>query len=276
MNSQLSVGSDAEVALVDTNGFPMSAEGLLGGSKKHPRKTLNGAVQEDNVLAEFNVNPATTVEEFVRNTNLVLADLRDLIRPLDLSISIVAAAEYDPQQLRTKQARRAGCDPDYNAWAVGSSGRPDRNTPPSFVGRTLRSCGGHLHTSAPEAETDPHFPWKMVRVLDLVAGVPSVIMDRDARRRELYGKAGAHRAKSTRFDDPYNGVEYRTLSSFWLKTDELIAWAFNAVKFAYENLSEGLEIANAEEDRILQAINNNCLDTAEQLVKDYSLEVVNV
>lgn len=268
--SKLTVGSDAEVALVDMNGNPFSAEGLLGGSKTHPRITANGAVQEDNVLAEFNVNPASTVNEFVRNTNLVLQDLRDLIVPLDLSVSIVATADFNPKQLRSRQARRAGCDPDYNAWTIA------RNTPPTFVGRTMRSCGGHLHASFPEAETDEGAPWKFSRILDLVLGVPSILMDRDSRRRELYGKAGAHRPKATKYNDPYNGVEYRVLSSFWLKSDELIAWAFNGVKFAHDHFQDYLEVANSEEDRILKAINDDCTDTAEQLIKDYELEVVNV
>ena len=40
------LGSDAEVPLVDLNGRYRSAIGLIGGSKTHPRKTEHGYVQE--------------------------------------------------------------------------------------------------------------------------------------------------------------------------------------------------------------------------------------
>ena len=266
----LSVGSDAEVCLVDLNGNPFSSEGLLGGSKKIPRQTTNGAVQEDNVLAEFNVNPAVSEIEFITNTKLILQDLREIITPLDLSIEIVASANYNPKQLRSRQARRAGCDPDYNAW-TGT-----RNPAPNFIGSTMRTCGGHLHAAFPEAEEDIEVSWDFAKVMDLIAGVPSILMDRDSRRRQFYGAAGAFRPKHYTYGDPYCGVEYRTLSSFWLKSEKTIGWAFRSVRTAYDNWTELLAIANAEKDRILKAINEDSVETAESLVNTYGLEVVDV
>jgi hypothetical protein len=46
-------------------------------------------------------------------------------------------------------------------------------------------------------------------MLDLRLAVPSLIWDKDKKRRLLYGKAGCFRPK------PY-GMEYRTLSNAWL------------------------------------------------------------
>ena len=88
------------------------------------------------------------------------------------------------------------------------------NNPPSLDGTNLRSCGGHLHIGFDRAKNDMMARPHLVRILDLVAGVPSIIIDKDKDRRKLYGKAGAHRPKMIEAGDPYDGVEYRTLSNF--------------------------------------------------------------
>jgi len=57
-------------------------------------------------------------------------------------------------------------------------------------------------------------------MMDLYLGVPSVLMDKGELRKQLYGKAGAYRMK------PY-GVEYRTLSNFWIFSDTTIGWVWD-------------------------------------------------
>lgn len=265
--AEFTLGSDAEVPLLDRDGCYRSAIGLIGGSKDNPRVTKNGAVQEDNVLAEFNVNPAKTQEEFVTNTLLVLKDLKEIIKPLDLRVDISPTALFADDQLEHYLAKLAGCDPDYDAWELRE------NVAPTLESTSMRSCGGHIHIAFDRAKDNMMARPELVRILDLVAGVPSIIMDSDVSRRQLYGKAGAHRPKLVSHGDPYDGVEYRTLSNFWLASEGTIAWVFRAVNRALDEYDELLEQANTHKDRILNAINNSDVGAAHSLTQQFDLEV---
>ena len=81
-------------------------------------------------------------------------------------------------------------------------------------------------------------------------------------RKKLYGKAGAYRPK------PY-GLEYRSLSNFWVFDDKLIRWV-------WRNTERALHAGDVshEMDRILEAVNNGNKDVAKALINDYNLEVV--
>lgn len=263
------VGSDAEVLLKDRAGKHISAIGLIGGSKDDPRPTKHGFVQEDNVLAEFNVNPSRSEQEFILNTRNIITDLSELIKPLDFSVDIKASALFEEDQLLHPMALIAGCTPDYDAWELVENEKPQLEDTP------LRSCGGHIHVSFDKADEDQMHRANLTRVLDLVAGVPAVLMDDDERRRELYGKAGCHRPKMTVMGDSYDGVEYRTLSNFWLRNDESIGWVYRAVDRAVTDFSELLRAANERKQDIISAINEGNRGIAGQLVNQFGLEVVN-
>jgi hypothetical protein len=90
-------------------------------------------------------------------------------------------------------------------------------------------------------------------------------MDDGEMRKQLYGKAGAFRAK------PY-GVEYRTLSNFWIFNDNLIRWVWNNTQRALDSV--GVVDVSAEQERILRSINNSDKKLAKKLVKEYDLEVL--
>jgi hypothetical protein len=172
----------------------------------------------------------------------------------------------------------AGCEPDFNAWTGMVNEAPQFHS-------SLRAAGGHLHIAFDECEQDPmgspETRFKLVRALDLVLGVPSILMEPEgALRKQLYGKAGACRLKCKRGAlshngalDPYDGVEYRVLSNFWLKSDKLMSWAYTGVQHAIENLSFLSEVAERHGDMILSAINNNDHDTAGRLVDQFDLAV---
>ena len=92
----------------------------------------------------------------------------------------------------------------------------------------------------------------IVQALDIILGLESVILDKDARRKEMYGKAGAFRFKDY-------GVEYRTLSNFWIKDDNNIKWAFKKTIKAIELVETGginLILTNYGKE-IPTIINNN-------------------
>lgn len=262
------LGGDTEVFIKSQDGQLKSVIGLLGGSKEDPRKTPNGYVQEDNVLAEFNINPASSVEEFVTNTKLIINDLSDILVPLDLSLSIQSSGIFPETELQHPLAQAAGCDPDYDAWELV------QNIPPILEDTPIRSGGGHLHISFDFVNEDKWNRIKMVRILDCLAGVPSVFMDEDLHRRTLYGKAGCHRPKFEERGDQYDGVEYRTLSNFWIKSEKHMEWAFNTVYRAVNDFKDLSKRIDHFENDIKSAINGSNKDSAEKLIKEFDLEVV--
>lgn len=260
------VGSDPEIVLVDMQNKHISAIGLIGGTKDNPKATKHGFVQEDNVLIEFNTRPAATAEEFVRNSLDMLQDIDEIIKPLDLGISIKSSALFDEDQLDHFLARLAGCTPDYNAWS-GSE-----NLSPELGDTNLRTAGGHLHISF-DAGQSLERRFDMIKAMDLVAGVPSVLMDPDVDRRTLYGKAGACRPKFKERGDEYDGAEYRTMSNFWLGNESRMRWAFNTVQRVMSEFDSLVKAANVHHLAINQCINQSNKALAEKLVKTFQLEV---
>jgi hypothetical protein len=76
----------------------------------------------------------------------------------------------------------------------------------------------------------------------------------------MYGKAGAFRFKKY-------GVEYRTLSNFWIQSEELMRWAFNKTIEAIELVNSGVitEIDKKFGQQIQTVINNNDKEKASLL-----------
>lgn len=197
------IGCDPELFLHDGKRF-MSAIDRIGGSKQQPRRLLGGfALQEDNVLVEYNIPPAKSSSQFVDYNKLMLEEIDYIAKQQGLKSVISSSEEMPEEELADPRARVFGCDPDFNAWEL------EPNPPPKADNPNLRSAGGHIHVAmkgkSPEKIT-------MIRVLDMLIGVPLAFMDKTSKRRELYGRAGACRFK------PY-GVEYRTPSNVWLKDD---------------------------------------------------------
>lgn len=98
--------------------------------------------------------------------------------------------------------------------------------------------------------------------MDLFLGVGSVLLDKDTKRRALYGKAGAMRMKKF-------GCEYRVLSNFWIFDDELIRWVFNNTIKALEFVNMGGIITNP--DDIIKCINTCDKELALEIIDDYGI-----
>jgi len=232
------IGSDPEFFLRDLNGNLVSSIGLLGGTKKNPRQTTHGFIQEDNVTAEVNTLPSNCIEEFINNHKLVMVDLADILKPLNLTVDITGSALFSDELLSHPMAQIAGCEPDFDAWSLSI------NTPISYLTTNLRAAGGHLHIGSDVMKT-PMDRAKFCRALDLELGLPSIIQDPDSERRALYGKAGAHRPKF-KSKDGFDGLEYRVLSNFWMKNDDLLKFVYRKVELVVNNF----EFLSEKADRL--------------------------
>jgi len=226
----ITIGADPEFFL-ERDGVPVSAYDMIPGTKHKPHPVECGAVQVDGMALEFNIDPAIESQEFVHNINTVLGHLRDMIPPeYDFSYTSVAAFGRDYIKAQPQKARILGCTPDFNAY----TGRQNKN--PSIL-NPIRTAAGHIHIGW-LSENDIAFNARhlaecrvFTKQLDYVLGLPSLLVDTDPTRRQMYGKAGAYRPK------PY-GVEYRVLSNFWLQSDTLKAWVFNSTQQAWTWLTE--------------------------------------
>lgn len=242
------LGADPELFL-QKNGEKkiLSAIGKIGGTKKAP-KPVEGwekgfAYQEDNVLVEYNIPPAADWREFNAANNQMMAYLNKMVGDkYDCHLVVKASHVMDDDQLQDPEAHVFGCDPDFNVWTM------EENPPPFNENPNLRSAGGHLHIGAKMTRMEKFL---MGRLLDASVGLWSVNRDSDKRRRGLYGKAGAIREK------PY-GMEYRTLSNFWLKSDEYQRKVYDMVHNAFLQL-RGKQYAFIDKhgDDIINAINNS-------------------
>lgn len=254
--SNIMVGADPELFLYNTRERRyVSAENIIGGTKNDPRKIGNEgcAVQEDNVLAEFCIPPSRNVDEFVGNVRFMKEYIADHIKKHDedLVIMCVPSAELDEEFLNTEKAQEFGCEPDFNVWEYNV------NKPPNAKAN-FRSAGGHIHIGYDNPEIDNQE--RLIKCMDIVVGVSSVLLDGDTRRKELYGKSGAFRFKDY-------GVEYRTPSNFWVETEDLTALVYMLTKRAVKLAND--ESFDPDKYKFVQdIINNNDTKKAEEVLDE--------
>ncbi len=257
--SLIAVGTDPEVFIRDTKKEKfVSGEGLIGGTKEEPTPIAEGgfAIQEDNVMAEFCVPPARDAETMADNIDFVINYLNKKVEGIDpnLMIVITPSAVFNPEDLTSEQATTVGCDPDFNAWFGIQNPIPD-------LPLDCRFAGGHVHISYEEPSEERNM--QIVKVLDLFLGVPAVLMDIDDRRKEIYGTPG-------RFRNKKYGVEYRTLSNFWIASRENINFVFEQINKAFEFLNnENNEVSN----EIPICIDTNDKAKAIEICKTYNIVI---
>jgi hypothetical protein len=220
-----SFGSDPEFMLRDAAGNYRSAIGVIPGTKKEPVSLGGGHLALwDNVLAECCPHYGRTKEEALANFRDCFQRLADLVHPLRLTPQ--ASHEYPESECEHPGAKEFGCDPEMNAYEMLTL------PPPSCAAvSTFRSGGGHIHLGALGGDdyplTDYLGRWWVTRYLDWWVGLPSVLMDTDPTsqaRRRLYGGAGNMRPKEY-------GIEYRTLSVFWLRSPALVSTVWDLCEF---------------------------------------------
>lgn len=221
-------GADPEFFLKTDKDEVIPAIDILPGTKSEPFKVENGAVQVDGLAAEFNIDPASSYEEWDRNIVSVMKQLKAML-PKGVSPHVVPHTLFSKEIMDSlsDEAKAMGCDPDYNAWSETENPTPDVSKNP-----LLRVAAGHVHagwTEDADILDGKHIKHcqDLVKQFDWFLGAWSLRHDKDLTRRQLYGKAGSYRPK------PY-GVEYRTLSNFWITTHTRRLAVWNRMQEAVE------------------------------------------
>lgn len=223
---KLLLGCDPEVFVVNENGEPVSAHGMIPGTKAFPLVVKDGMVQVDGMALEFGITPAATKRQFITRIKSVLTTLDGML-PKGHSLLFTPIVNFSQEVIDNSppEALELGCEPDYNAYTL------DQNPRPAPKDKTLRSAGGHVHLGW-GADFDPLDPNHRLAcagitiALDGYLGVPSLGWDSNSERRKLYGSAGAFRPKSY-------GMEYRTLSNQWLLEEDTIEFVWDQTQLAF-------------------------------------------
>lgn len=258
MNTPLfTIGTDPEM-FVTRNNVISSVAGLLGCSKEEKlHLSKNVRLQEDNVLAEFDINPCVGYEQFNSTISEGIELTRQLLAKHGMDIAEgISSHVYSETELNGfhKSAFVFGCTPDFNAF----TGR--QNASPTSENPGLRTAGGHIHIGYGETvKVDKQNQLSAGVLCDYYHSLPALFMDNDTRRKELYGKAGAIRFKDY-------GIEYRSLGNFWIFSEEYRKIIYQQTEKVVKNLvtDKLMELhALLPVQRLQQIINSNDKRTAE-------------
>lgn len=259
--NNISIGADPELFIVNSkNNKVISAIGIIPGEKGNPYKADDMpdgfGLEIDNILAEFNIPPCFCKEDFVRSIEYMKDYIDKFVKKVnsDLTISCSASRIVTKDQLNSPEALLFGCSPDYNVYTESENPKPEGES------TNIRSAGFHIHLGY--ANHNITTSLSLVKYLDIYVGLPSIIRDKDKRRRSLYGKAGSFRLTDY-------GVEWRVLSSAMMKDTETIAFVYDQIIKAIMAYNAGVNFPNLR--LVQEAINNSDTVLAKKIIKEYNI-----
>lgn len=128
---KVKIGSDPELFIINTKtGSVVSSIGLIPGVKGAPwvdESWIKGyGLETDNILAEFNIPPATSCEAFVNSMEFMKDYIDKFVKSKnpDLGIAHKASAMVPDDQLQSEEAKLFGCSVDYNAYTENANPKP--------------------------------------------------------------------------------------------------------------------------------------------------------
>lgn len=211
------IGADPELFL-EKNGETVIAIGKLGGVKGKPIDIGDGyGVQEDNIMAEYNIAPQSDAYRFAEVVVEGVRRVRDFARAKlkDHAIEVSEKCEVElPLDLLQEypEAMEFGCSAEFDGYRRGAM--TARVEPRRFLSRVgqdataRRFAGGHVHLGYENPNEIPEFV--VACFADLWLCLPTLHLDPQDKRRSLYGAGGRYRPTAY-------GIEYRTLSNFWVR-----------------------------------------------------------
>lgn len=188
-----------------------------------------GMIIIDGVQAEINPQADTCRQRLANKiaqsfalTEQILSAHKD---SKDLSISLDTLVDIDKVELGdlSDKAKYFGCTPSKNIYDEKNI-MPIKDSSKYYK----RSAGGHIHLGFGNPKLAHDNARNIVAMLDIIVGNTCVLFDRhegNAERRKLYGRAGEYRL-------PKHGIEYRTVSNFWLRDYKLMSGVFGLARLA--------------------------------------------
>jgi Phage phiEco32-like COOH.NH2 ligase-type 2 len=258
---KLTLGADPEI-------FAFKQGKLVPAFEFLPPKGEGRLMYWDGFQAEWKYREAWTCQNnFVKHTRESLMTMAEYAKQKGASLSLINVVRIPDETLQKAAYKHVelGCEPSYNAYEM--RGKPVEN--PRLL--KYRFTGGHMH----------YGPWlqypnyeRIVKVLDKILGVWAVgtarILDSPIRR-QYYGMAGEYRKPEYGVNEhgrKIYGVEYRTLSNFWLSSPPLMqaTWDIGrlCVKLAGTRFGR---LWAADEKEVIETINNCDYQQANKILK---------
>lgn len=227
-------GCDPEIFLARIVGRVRRRKSIVGSEVVVPEVGLiaeslgyGGKVTRDGVQVEINPKSSSCRQTLSGNISHTLKALKSQLDAHNDQRKDRIVVDFSQMVKPTKgdllkmspDCRRLNCLPSENVYGRA---KVEKN------GETylFRSAGGHLHFGGDyfQHSTRQEYinPAHAVKTLDLFSGITGVLLDRNplnAKRREVYGRAGEYRL-------PPHGLEYRTLSNFWLRHYVTVSMVF--------------------------------------------------
>ncbi len=255
------IGSDPEFFFMK-GGKVLSSELVL---PKDGMVSIGGNITIDGVQAEINPITETCRELHANQIARCLAKVKSTL-PKGVSVSFdpLVPIELPVLAKLSEKAQHFGCTTSYNVY--------DNDNKMSIADSSkypFRPAGGHIHLGGNQYADYKKLYTNLktlIPMLDILVGNTCVLIDRhegNKERRKCYGRAGEFRT-------PSHGVEYRTLSNFWLKSYPLMSFVFALARMAMDTIhfstkkdNFAKEIMDAVDIKdIRKAINNNDFDLA--------------
>lgn len=223
------IGTDPEAFVKVADEF-ISAHQIFPGTKKEPFKVDKGAIQVDGTAVEFNIDAASSEDEFVANIQTVQAQMLEILHKFDRDahIEYVPVVQYSDSVWSQipPECKILGCDPDFNV-----NGQPNPNPINYLQDRPVRTAAGHIHIGfrnpAQFVSTNRAFKDALYVANKFhQSGLFQPTTDEESERLKFYGANGSFRPK------PY-GVELRAPSNLWLKHETTIRKMYRDVNQTY-------------------------------------------
>lgn len=232
---EFTIGADPELFIFNTENkeFIPSFEIFKGGKRNPEIFYEEYAVLSDNAMVEFNIPPSDNELDFITRLNTAMEYIQRRL-PENCFLTVDEEAEFSKQYTKNERFMEFGCAPQKNMYNI-----PGKH--PYEIPENIRFAGGHIHIGI-NGQFDKK---RLVKFLDIFVGLPLLTYKNKISRQDFYGMPG-------NFRDTSYGLEYRTPSNNWLKSNESISNLYQSVNKAVQ-LCFDKSIKELSDNEIIEA-----------------------